>query len=266
VSEYLSDTPVVSVRQPFRRRTVRLAARAFVRLMSAGASAKEKARIAKDTADNNDEVLAFAAKQTFQKQSEETQRARLHVTGVAISVFVSIVFVSFCSCLVFSGLVSKLDLRSFKLTFLEHTSDVLIRSRKEQTARNNAARPAQDVRTKRLQARFNAWLKRRTAELAPLPDEDSSAGALLNSLVFDGYPGDEDGVGEGGAGGGDGSGGVGGAGGDGEGGAGGDSNVAEALMAAGLEAAAAGMDEQEGDAMDEGEAEEADEDEQQVSA
>ena len=98
VSEYLSDTPVVSVRQPFRRRTVRLAARAFVRLMSAGASAKEKARIAKDTADNNDEVLAFAAKQTFQKQSEASPHARLHVTGVKIAVFDSIVY---CCVLLF---------------------------------------------------------------------------------------------------------------------------------------------------------------------
>jgi len=212
VSEYLSDMPAVSVRQPFRRRTVRLAARAFLRLMTASASAKEKARVSKDSAESTADALAFATKQTFQKH----------------------------------GLSSKLDLRSFKLHFLEHTSDVLLRSRKEQTARNNSARASQEARSKRMLGRFHSWLKRRQSDLAPIPD-DSSAGALLNSLGFDGgdggYGGDEEGVGE--------SGGIGADGADGDGGAAGDSNVAEALMAAGLEAAA-DLEEQEADAMDEG--------------
>jgi hypothetical protein len=68
VSEYLSESPVVSFRLPYRRRNVRLATRALVRLMSAEAPAKDKARVAKEAAENPEQVLQFALKNTYQRK------------------------------------------------------------------------------------------------------------------------------------------------------------------------------------------------------
>lgn len=88
-----------------------------------------------------------------------------------------------------------MDLRSFKLHFIEHTSDVLVRGRREQHARNQAGAATRAAQQKRLLGRFHSWLKTRMAELAPMV-EDANAGALLNSMgmmgAYDPYPGDED--------------------------------------------------------------------------
>lgn len=66
VSEYLSESPVVSFRLPYRRRNVRLASRALVRLMTAAAPAKDKARVAKEAADNPEQLLQFATSNVYQ--------------------------------------------------------------------------------------------------------------------------------------------------------------------------------------------------------
>lgn len=66
VSEYLSESPVVSFRLPYRRRNVRLASRALVRLMVAAAPAKDKARVAKEAAENPEQLLQFATSNVYQ--------------------------------------------------------------------------------------------------------------------------------------------------------------------------------------------------------
>lgn len=107
-----------------------------------------------------------------------------------------------CPCssllIVFSGLLSKMDLRSFKLHFIEHTSDVLVRGRREQHARNQSSAGTRAAQQKFLSSRFHKWLKTRMGELAPMV-EDANAGELLNSmgmgnLAYEGdpYPADDD--------------------------------------------------------------------------
>jgi hypothetical protein len=147
-----------------------------------------------------------------------------------------------------------LDLRSFKLHFIDGT-DVFIRSRK--AAHKNhigAAAAAAEKRAERRLARFRRWVDKKRSELAPMP-EDANASALLGSMMsYEGEAGEDDGadVGEGGEGD---------AAQDGEAE---DSGVAEALMAAGMEAA--GMDEEGGDPMEQDQEEDEDSDDKQENA
>src|SRR5688572_21127887 len=61
--------------------------------------------------------------------------------------------VTLCYVLPLSSLASKLDLRSFKLHFIEHTTDVLVRSSRAPSPRNN--QPMLAVRQQRRQQRVS---------------------------------------------------------------------------------------------------------------
>lgn len=101
VEEYLSEIPSVSTRKPYRERNRCLAVRALQRLITANLSAKEKAKreVATEAV-----LFAQAMKHAYQK----------------------------------SQLASKLDLRSFKLHFVEFTTDVFVRAAGKTNAKRNA--------------------------------------------------------------------------------------------------------------------------------
>lgn len=90
VFEYLADCPQVMLRTPFRKRSVRFATRALVRMMTQGASAKEKTRIQKEAQDtSNQELMAAALKFVYQKKSDEQTHRRLRVVCLSMLVHFS---------------------------------------------------------------------------------------------------------------------------------------------------------------------------------
>lgn len=85
----------------------------------------------------------------------------------------------------FSTLLSKLDLRSFKLHFLEHTTDVFVRrTRDRRLQRNNAeAIAARKQRQKKQVARFTRWLANRFSEL-PAVNDSAQLDDLINQTLL----------------------------------------------------------------------------------
>lgn len=102
VDEYISEIPVGTVRLPYRRRNVRFAARALTRMLTTGLSVKEKAKMQPPS---DATLMQQALKHTAQK----------------------------------SQLASKIDLRSFKLHFVEHTTDAFVRAAGKTNAKKIAA-------------------------------------------------------------------------------------------------------------------------------
>lgn len=103
VEEYISEIPVGTVRQPYRRRNVNLAIRALTKMLQANMSSKEKSKL-KESPDE-----AAIQQQLFKHTYQQNE------------------------------LASKIDLRSFKINFIEHTADVFIRAAGKTNAKAIAA-------------------------------------------------------------------------------------------------------------------------------
>ena len=162
VEEYLSEVAPVTVQTPFKKRSVRLSQR-FIKnqLTSMNQSVKEKSK--KDVSVSDAQMMMYAMKNVYQQ----------------------------------SQLASKPDLRSFKLHFVQFTSDVLIRSAGHSLidALNktpSSSSPSSEIRRKdvvqRRLTRFHAWLAKRLTDLAPLAAAQNAAGALGSMLGFDEQP------------------------------------------------------------------------------